>query len=309
MRFASQARILIAVGLVSAAISAGLAIAVRSRQTSEPVVVESVSAEPAPIEAKALTESTRAPDELIEELKGLEQDSRYSVLQSRVDEALAVYPTDERLHWLKGTALLIETDPKLVTIQLQAYRRAFELKPQLIEEPLVFARVATILRRDNPPPGALPMAFAAERATMQPLLIELVARTEHVLTMDARHRVLEHLGPSAEVNHELQLVLDLWQAQQTDHPCSTYGWTVARMSGHPVAVYQASLRSAPVPEPGTGEPVELCEVFGTVAKALATDLRRALGSNRWVPAEYAHRVAPSNSSGRRRRRGWRGLFR
>jgi len=220
---------------VPAAVAKALAPAPEDPKDAVTAVAEPVAAVLAP----------KADDEDLDKIDAMLEDRAFRKAVATIGRLLDEYPKDARLHLRLGRAHRSDKPVKA----LSSYARAIELDPTLMGDKALRAELTGLMRRPEVRDQALDLAIRQLGKHGAPYLVERVNDGAAPAPIIDRHRALEalaELDADAEVMDELNVALDLWQADQSRDPCAVYGHALDTIEAKPSSYYLGSIwRSTP----------------------------------------------------------------
>jgi tRNA A-37 threonylcarbamoyl transferase component Bud32 len=224
-----------------------------------------------------------------------------------VDDLLATYPNDGKVLWrsAKLTAKRSSTQSKVKA--LETFAQALDAEPNLIEDEVFFGDLLALMRHPRVKGKATDFAIDRLGQRGHEFLVEKLNDTDpkDALSFDRRHRAIDVLSAYPErakqINMELNLMRDLWQALGTDQPCSDYATALEGIARHPTVGLRDRLRTAKVPsKPGPKETAGMCESLDGWRHGLVVSLTLRFptaGPSEIAAAEAAYAANPSATGG------------
>ena len=233
----------------------------------------------------------KASDEQLDKLDAMLADQAFKKAAAGIRRLLDDFPKDAQLHLRLGRALRADKPVKA----LASYARALELDPTLLSDEALRAELTGLMRHPEVRGQALDLAIRQLGKHGVPYLLERVNDAAAPAPIIDRHRALEALtalDSDSEVMEELNVALDLWQAEESRDPCAVYGNALDEIEAEPSSYYLGSVwRSTPPPD---------C--------AGLTERRDAVGDKLMgmYPVKESEWVVPEAYAKKRRKRGGRG---
>lgn len=225
----------------------------------------------------------RASAEQLARLDALLADRKSEAVAESVRRLLDDYPKDERLHLRNARALRDSDAPKA----LAAYAKALELRPSLLDDAAVVEELLALMRRKEVEDTAIDLAIRHLGTHGLAYLLERVNDDARPVDYADRHRALrtiEDADRDSEINVELNLVLNLWQASEAQDRCKTFAGALDEIEREPAAYYLGSLDRVRAPKKCAGLDTRRIEVRDALAAQFVID------EADWVvPAGYANK--------------------
>jgi tetratricopeptide (TPR) repeat protein len=254
---------------------------------------------------KVFAPAEGAPADDLAEVDRLIEGKNLAAAATRLNQLIDEYPDDPRLRIRRGRiqARSKSKDDKA----LDAYEKALDLDPTLLGDKALREEIIAAMRQPQARDKALNLAVRKLGEHGHAFLIELLNEDRAVLGYVDRHRALEALSSSeeslAKVNRELNVALDLWQANQSLTPCESFSRALNTVEEEPSAYYLGTVhRVSPPKASDDSSPMSkvLCDALPARLEAARDSLMQLYNvpSKQWtVPAAYAPKK-------KRRRRGW-----
>ena len=215
-------------------------------------------------------------------------DQQFEKAAAGIRRLLDDYPKDAQLHLRLGRALRADAPVKA----LASFGRALELDYSLMNDAGLRAELTGLMGQPEVRGQALDLAIRQLGKHGVPYLIERVNDDAKPAPIGDRHRALEALAEvdaDSEVDHELNVALDLWQAGKSRDPCATYRGALDEIDSEPTSYYLGSVWRSTPPKDCIG----LTERRDEVGKKLASTF----------PVKESEWVVPQAYAKKRRKRG------
>jgi tetratricopeptide (TPR) repeat protein len=261
------------------------------------------STKPAPLEI--LAAANGAPEGALGEVDRLIEAKNLAAAATRLNQLIDEYPDDPHLHIRRGR---IQARSKSKDDRaLDAYEKAIDLDPSLLEDAALMAEVMAAMRQPQARAKGLNLAVRKLGEQGHGFLLDLVNDDKNVLGFVDRQRALEALSSSeesaAKVNRELNIALDLWQASGSLTPCESFSRALTHVENEPSAYYLGTVHRVSPPKAADDLPPVrrvICDALPARLEAVRDSLAERYNvppKQYTVPAAYAVKK-------KKRRRGW-----
>jgi hypothetical protein len=216
------------------------------------------------------------------------------------------YPKDARLQWRYGRLLADGDEPHAA---LARYGEAAALDPALLDDEAFWGELDTLLNFPRLRAAAVAMAMEGLGQKGQEFLLARINDDALPLTYEERHTVLEKLADSSidakRIDQELNLALDLWQAEKTEAPCPTFRQALEQIAEAPAPYYLGSLHAVQAPAGDDSACTELGDELERVRNLVVE--RHPTPPETWTgPTCHRKSIAQArDASGKGKRKRWR----
>ena len=225
----------------------------------------------------------QADDAEITKLEAMLKDGATDLAMDAIGRLLDDFPRDAQLYVMRGRA---QTDSDKVAA-LAAFSKALELRPALTEDEDFREELLALMGDKKVGEPALDLAIRQLGDHGIPYLLKRVNDDARPIPYADRKRALKALdesGRAGEIETELNVALDLWQAGDARKPCLAYGDALDRIEREPAAYYLGSVMRSTPPAGCDG----LRERRGLVGEALVAEF--TVAESEWVvPERYARK--------------------
>jgi hypothetical protein len=223
-----------------------------------------------------------------------------------VDDLLASNPNDGKVLWRSAKLMAKRSSTQSKVKALETFAQAMEAEITLMQDEAFFADLLALMRHPRVKGKATDFAIDRLGARGHDFLVEKLNDPDpkDALSFDRRHRAIDVLSAYPErakqIDMELNLMRDLWQALGTEQPCSDYATALEGISRHPTVGLRDRLRTAKVPsKPGGTETAAMCESLDGWRQGLVVALTLrypTAGPSQTAAADAAYAANPSEGS-------------
>jgi len=217
-------------------------------------------AEPSP---GLILPTERAPGELSVSLASVDaliEAKKYEAARISLGPLLTAYPQDPSLHFRMGTVLSRLPGRGDLSAALASYSNALAFDPSLRDNPTFMAELEPLLDDEFLRPEAVELALQRLQEHGLDRLASWLNLQKDPLPYSTRHRIIEHLTAANRgraINRPLQIALDLWQASDTEDPCTAFDTALVAAESEADTFLLGTLERVPVPIlPGSHPPEE-----------------------------------------------------
>ena len=260
-----------------------------------------------PAQIVSRSAASGAPATEVAEVDRLIEGKNLAAAATRLNQLIDQYPDDPMLRVRRGR--IQARSKKNEDKAIDAYEKAIDLDPALLEDSALLAEVLAAMQHPNARDKAVNLSVRKLGEHGHGFLLDLVNDDKNVLGFVDRQRALEALATSeastAKVNRELNVALDLWQAGDSLTPCESFSRALTTVETEPSAYYLGTVHRVSAPStPSDAAPATqiICASLPSRLAAAREMLveRYNVPQKQWtVPAAYVVQKKKA------RRRGWR----